>query len=282
MGIIFPIMRTQEKSHAHRICRLVLRPLASMFLRCGLTWKEFSDLSKSVFVQSATEEFGISGRPTNISRVSILTGISRKEVKRQRDLVLDREPVTKGKTTDATRVLSGWYQNPAYQDSDSSPLLLAESGPRPSFDSLCSTYSGDISPHAMLKELLKTQAVVRTDDGLLRVVKRYYQPAVHDDENLLWAVSLIRDLTETMNNNVFLTDEYGARFGRKADNDRVPVSAVSEFREFLDQKGQTFLEEIDDWLTEHETSESAEPSEYLRIGVGMFAIENKNTEENTI
>ena len=77
----------------------------------GMTWKEYSALSKSVFVETATEEYGIKGRPTNISRVSILTGIDRKEVKRQRDLLQSDMPVLKRKTTDATRVLSGWHQD---------------------------------------------------------------------------------------------------------------------------------------------------------------------------
>lgn len=261
------------------VCRIVLRPLASMFLRCGMTWKEFSDLSKSVFVQAATEEYGIKGRPTNVSRVSILTGISRKEVKRQRDLLLRQEPAAKGKTTDATRVLSGWHQHPMYQDSDSRPALLPETGPEPSFESLCSAFSGDVSMQSLLKELLKTRSVERTDCGRLRVIKRYYQPAVHDDENLLWAVTLIRDLTETMNNNVFLDDSGVARFGRKADNNRIPASAVPEYRAFLAKRGQTFLEEVDDWLTEHEASGADDPSGLLRIGVGMFAIEHKEHEE---
>ena len=63
-------------------CRTLLRPIALILLRGGITWKEFAELSKSVFVSVATDEFGIRGRPTNVSRVSILTGISRKEVNR--------------------------------------------------------------------------------------------------------------------------------------------------------------------------------------------------------
>ena len=73
-------MSNDTKSLLQSVCRQILRPLASMLLKCGMTWKEFSDISKSVFVEAATEEFGIDGRPTNVSRVSILTGISRKEV----------------------------------------------------------------------------------------------------------------------------------------------------------------------------------------------------------
>jgi hypothetical protein len=274
-------MSPNAKTASERACRVLLRPIASMLLKCGMTWKEFSDLSKASFVEAASDEYGLDGRPTNVSRVSILTGISRKEVKRQRDMLLQEAPVGRGKTTDATRVLSGWHQDPLYTDEDSKPKLIPENGPAPSFNSLCQRYGGDIATQTMLKELLKTQAVRRDDAGNLVATSRFYRPAVHDDENLRWAVSLTRDLVETMNNNVFLDDTRVARFGRKADNERIPKSAIPEFRQYLADRGQAFLEEVDDWLTEHATSDKTEASEFVRIGVGMFAIEDANSEETS-
>lgn len=274
-------MEIDVKQSVREACRLLLRPIASMFLKCGMTWKEFSELSKVVFVQAATAEYGIKGRPTNVSRVSILTGISRKEVKHQRDLLENEAPVVKGKTTDATRVLSGWHQDSLYTNGNGAPKLLPEDGAAPSFEMLCARYGGDIPMQAMLKELLKTQAVERTSDGRLGAIRRYYQPAVHDDENLRWAVSLMRDLTETMNNNVFLENTGVPRFGRKADNECIPAEAIPEFKQFLDQRGQLFLEEIDDWLTEHVAKQNTETTQRVRIGVGLFAIEDRDTKEKS-
>ncbi len=260
-------------------CRVILRPLASIFLRCGLTWKEFSDLAKSVFVQAATEEYGIKGRPTNVSRVSILTGISRKEVKRQRVLP-EETSVAKGKTTDATRVLSGWHQDPIYLSVESAPRTLPERGTEPSFETLCTRYGGDISATTLLKELLKTQAVERTADGQLRALKRYYQPAAHDDELLLYASSRIKDLAETMNNNLFPDKMNAPRFEGYADNDRIAPDMVPKFREFLDKRGQAFLEEIDDWLTEHAADDN-NTTDRIRLGIGLYAIEDNKIMEKS-
>ena len=259
--------------------RLLLRPIASMALKCGITWKEFSDLSKSTFVQAATDEYGIGGRPTNVSRVSILTGISRKEVRRQRDLSQSEAPPNRGKTTDATRVLSGWHQDPNYLGADAEPQVLPESGSAPSFESLCKHYGGDIPVQTMLKELLHTRAVEKTPDGLLRVMSRFYQPTVHDDETLRWAASLMRDLTETAMHDVFLDDPGAARFCRKTDSAEISSSAIPEFRRFLKERGQTFLEEVDDWLAGHAVSDNTNNTEHARIGVGLFAIEDLSTEE---
>lgn len=267
-------MNDQFRNTIHQACRILLRPIASMLLKTGMTWREFSELAKSVFVEVATDEYGIGGRPTNISRVSILTGIGRKEVKRQRDLLADEAPPAPRKRTDATRVLSGWFQDPVFLGDDGKPAHLNEVGDDVSFEALCKRYGGDIAGPTMLKELLKTETVKRDREGLLYPVKRYYQPAQHDDENLMWAVGMIRDLTRTMNNNVFKSDETLLRFGGAAENLEVRADCTELFRAYLDQRGQAFLEDIDDWLTRHSAHDLEDSTESARLGVGLFAIED--------
>lgn len=251
-------------------CRAVLRPLVSMLLKCGMTFKEFSDISKSVFVESASADYGIDGRPTNVSRVSILTGISRKEVKRQREILESTEvPVTR-KINDATRVLSGWHQDSQFLDEDQEPLALAKTGQGATFVNLCDKYGGDVPPTTMLKELLNTECVEQLEDGSLRVLKRYYQPAIRDDENLLFAVDRIRDVIATMDNNVFPKEGGALRFGGYADNEFIPVESVAAFHKFMDRRGQAFLEDVDDWLSDN-AADKNDTRQLVRVGVSLFA-----------
>ena len=97
-------------------CRLWLRPVARWLLRSGITWKEFAELSRDAFVDTAFEEFGIRGRPTNVSRVALLTGLSRRDVRRVRER--GRRPLRhmRPRTTlnHASRVLSGWHLDPEF------------------------------------------------------------------------------------------------------------------------------------------------------------------------
>jgi hypothetical protein len=162
---------------------------------------------------------------------------------------------------------------------DAKPLLLEESGTKPSFETLCAKYAGGVAMATMLKELVKTMAVEKQENGKLKALSRYYQPVVHDDENLLFAVDRIYDVIETMNNNVFL-DEHGVpRFGGYADNDEFPVSAIPKFREFLDTRGQEFLEEVDDWLTRNANQDEFAGAETARVGISLFATERKGFPE---
>ena len=45
---------------------IVLRPIARILLRFGIGFREFAEISKTAFVEVATSDFGIRGRPTNI------------------------------------------------------------------------------------------------------------------------------------------------------------------------------------------------------------------------
>jgi len=60
----------------------LIRPLVRILLRNGIPFGAFADIVKRVYVEVATEEFGLPGRKQSKSRVSILTGLSRKEVLR--------------------------------------------------------------------------------------------------------------------------------------------------------------------------------------------------------
>ncbi|GMR17185.1 MAG: hypothetical protein BMS9Abin32_247 [Gammaproteobacteria bacterium] len=251
---------------------MLLRPIALVVMRCGMTWKEFSDLSKSVFVEVATEEFGIRGRPTNVSRVSILTGISRKEVKRQRDLLQAPHAVISSKTSDATRVLSGWHLDPLYLDDLGAPLQLSARGPVPSFETLFASYGGDTPEQTLIKELLAAGSVEKDGTGRLTARSRYHMPVAMSEGNIRFFGSNLFDHAHTLSNNVS-GDGSQRRLEGFAVDDRIAATATAEFREFIDLRGQQFLEEVDGWLDQHRHATPDQNTETVRLGVGVYAID---------
>jgi hypothetical protein len=67
-----------------------LKPLTHVLLSCGITWREFAQLARMTYVEVASENFGKRGRPTNVSRTAILTGLARREVRKQRQPLSER------------------------------------------------------------------------------------------------------------------------------------------------------------------------------------------------
>lgn len=275
MGLIYPTMESQVKNAVLDACRLLLRPIARVILKCGITWKEFSDLSKTVFVSVATDEFGIRGRPTNVSRVSILTGISRKEVKRQRDIAAEQAPAPSRKTTDATRLLSGWHQDPDYLDGSGNPLPLPETGPAPSFASLFGRYGGDTPFQTLLKELANAGSIEIEASGQVSAKSRYHLPTPMNESFINFFGTNLYDHAQTLENNLTASDADLPRFEGFAVDDRIDPGAVPEFRQFVDRRAQQFLEEVDDWLNAHRAEESNQKLVPARLGVGIYAIQGQ-------
>ena len=260
------------KTTSLKALRLLFRPIARILLKAGVNWKELVEVCKATYVEVATEDFGIRGRPTNVSRVAILTGFSRREVRRLRDLLAEEQPVAFNRMNYATRVLSGWYGDEDFVDDSGNPRRLQAAGSNPSFETLCSRYSGDVPATTMLKELRHVGAVAEDDDGRLIVKSRYYMPVLTDPAQVLRSGYVLRDLGETVAYNLYRDADQPSRFERVAEVANVPVSAVPEFREFIEIEGQAFLERVDQWLTEHEDEESGNG---VRLGIGAYWIEEE-------
>jgi len=270
-----------DRSAVVQTCRVLLRPIASLLLKCGMTWREFADVSKSVFVAVASQDYGLHGRPTNVSRVSILTGVSRKEIARVRTLLEQESTPLPNKTTDATRLLSGWYQDPDFIRPTGEPRVLPAEGDGASFETLWQRYGGDVPVTSMRKELERAGAITTLSDGSLRAERRYFMPRRFDPEWILNAGSMLSDLGAGITHNLDVVapptsevaEASGRRFIGRATSDSVDVDARAEFEAFVEQRGQEFLEAVDKWLTEHEAKPATGAArKRIRLGLGMFLI----------
>src|SRR5882762_3948273 len=63
----------------------VLRPLFRIVLRNNMSFKAFLDIAKHTYVQVAASEFRIPGKKQSVSRIALLSGLTRKEVQRLLD-----------------------------------------------------------------------------------------------------------------------------------------------------------------------------------------------------
>jgi hypothetical protein len=250
---------------------VLMRPVARMLLRCGVTWKEAAELLKVVYVDVATEDYGKRGRPANASRVAILTGLSRRDVRRARDLVANSEPnalAPLAKINLASRVLSGWFQDPDFLDGKGRPRLLETTGER-GFDGLTKRYAPDIPSTAMLKELIAARAITPAARGRLRVRMRYYSPAAPDEEAVVRSGSVLADLGATVAENL-VKEEPRTRFEGRATNARIARTARQKFRDYIEERGMAFLEDIDEWLSRHEARAG---DKTVRLGIGVYQIQ---------
>ncbi len=272
-------MRSASTKQVLAAARQWLRPLVHVLIRCGVTWKEFAELSRTSYVEAASQQFGKRGRPTNISRTAVLTGLTRREVRKQRARLAATTETFAGHVTKASLVLSAWHQDPEFLDSRGRPVPLPMEGEGVSFAALLRRCgAGDVRPSTLLKELLNAKAVHETQDGRLEPLKRSYVPQSMDEKLITMWGKRITDLAKTYVHNLTRSANTAARFERAAVNDRIDASALPEFQRFLEQEGEAFLERVDAWLTAHEARADASdnPHEVVRLGAGLYHIQDKS------
>ena len=177
-------MRDQIQQQIIAAFLVTLRPVARILLRYGIGFKEFSEIAKTAFVDVASSDFGLRGRPTNISRVAVMTGLTRKEVRRIRDKISDGEQTVVVKHTPMWDILHYWHADSEFLDIDGRPAKLPFAGDKSSFSNLVRRFGGDIPPGAMRTELKRVGAVRQDDNGNLEVLKRYFRPK-GDHESLI-------------------------------------------------------------------------------------------------
>src|SRR5262245_18466830 len=114
----------------------LLEPVVLLLLKSGINWREFSDLAKAKFVHVATDEFGIRGRPTNASRVSILTVLDRRDMRKLRLALAHRRPVDPGFMSKPSQVLDGWFYDPEFSAASVGARELEFEGDSGSFSAL--------------------------------------------------------------------------------------------------------------------------------------------------
>src|SRR5690349_15100215 len=102
-----------------------LKPVVYVLLRCGLTFREFSELAKASYIEVATARFGKRGRPTNVSRTAILTGLTRRDVRLMRErLAAVTESPPAPYASKASQILTAWHLEPRFQDKRGRPARL--------------------------------------------------------------------------------------------------------------------------------------------------------------
>jgi hypothetical protein len=259
---------------------VALKPITRTLLRAGLGYREFSDIAKAAFIDEATIEYGLRGRPTNISRVAVMTGISRKEIRKIRESSFENLIEYTVSISPGALVLQHWHTDTEYSDKDGNPIVIDFENGGKSFTSLVRKYAGDIPAGAMRTELKRIGAVQELEGGELMVLKREFVPPGLDDRLALGLDSIIQSAAETLSHNCDPENANDLSFQQiwgvtTIDPDNFPeIKRVARAR--LTEFGRSF----DNYLSELEQPFDGENSSGREVGIGLYYYELPPNKDN--
>ena len=252
---------------------LVLRPLARIFLRFGISYRQFEQISKAAFVDVATSDFGIRGRPTNISRVAVMTGMTRKEVRRIRDeLSAGDDDFVSIRNQPLANLLHNWAAEKEFLDDSGGPAVLPYEGERGSFERLVKFTGGDIPPGAIRTELKRVGAIEVDDQKRIRLVKRSFIAEKAHDRLIGTVAQCVYPLMAAVAHNTN-PDMVGDTWPNStAYSHVVQQSEAPRLRRIAADRIQAFAEAMDDVFTSYEIlrEEPKEGDRTVSVYVGSF------------
>lgn len=164
------------------LLRKILRPVIRFCVKYSISVHDMHEAVNSVFVDLAVEEISARGEKVNVSRISVLTGLNRRECTRLRaeGYMTDNSPGI------LSRVVTSWAQDSRFRGTRGQPRVLKYEGPGTDFKKLVASISTDVGPLPLLKELLRLGAVTQEGENLrLRTTVADYNKMPERALNLL-------------------------------------------------------------------------------------------------
>lgn len=282
----FDLLTNSVSDHGKSLFMAALRnlllPIVRMAMRSGLAYKELSDCMQRVLAECAQDP-SVGGHQTcSPARISIVTGIPRREVVRISESM-------RGAAEDLSnlnrigRLIVGWHRD--FIGPYGIPLELPMEPGERSFPDLVRRYAGQISPIEMLEELKMVGVAESTAEGKVRLANRAFitgRLRPESIERMSWA---IHDLACTLEYNLDPAREGPARFERRVFTpEMIGGGLLAAFKELVITEGQGFLERLDNWLNERfqeirknrregQAVPDLEAPDAQHVGIGLYWFE---------
>ncbi len=267
-------MRGIKKILSRAVIRM-LDPIVHILLRYDISHSEFTELAKRSYVNVAFKHFTLQNRKRTNSRVSVITGLSRKEVVRIAETNIDDLPMTKGPLNRAKRVIGGWLADSEFLDENAQPKILPLRDAAISFEALVVRYSGGITARAILDELIRVGAVEKIDKSNVKLLHHGYVPYDSDSDVIEVLTRHVSDHLNTAVHNLIKQDI--PRFQREVTYVDMPQSIVDEFQQLSQEKSSALLVELNQWLADKKKNSDLNSSEVKsRIGIGIYYIQDND------
>ncbi|MDT7952554.1 MAG: DUF6502 family protein [Acetobacteraceae bacterium] len=210
-----------------RAVTVLLRPLVRLCIQAGLTFPAMNDLIRSLYVDVAVKDALPDPHSRTDSRVSLITGVHRKEIRRLREQP-EPEAGSLGSLSLSSRVVAHWLATAAATDAGGRPLPLRRSGPAPSFEALVADVTTDVRPRALLDEWIAAGVATVDAEGWVRLEEAAFVPRGDRDQQMFFYARNMRDHLAAGSRNVSAAPD-GPRFlDRAAHYDGLSPGAADE------------------------------------------------------
>lgn len=249
----------------------LLTPLVKLLIHFRITYPFLANLLKQIYVQVASEEFSLDGKPVSDSRASILTGVHRKDVRRLlHESSVDDDISNKGSL--GSQIIGAWLGGSPYSDQlgKPNPLFRLEKHGEPSFESLVeSVGKKDVRSRVVLDEYLHSGAIEIDDNNMVHLNIDAFIPSAGFEEKTFFFGQNIADHLAVCEYN--LTQDTDAKLERCVYYEGLSQDSVNELEEIARQSSMELLKELNRKASQHKKKATLnEEDKVYRMNFGVY------------
>lgn len=251
--------------------RKVLRPIVRLLLSYQITYPTLLELLKSLYVEVAEQEFQVAGKRQSDSRITLLTGVHRKDIKRLRE-EQNPENVTPKSISIGAQLIATWLASDDFVDANGAPLplpLRSDEKGLSSFDTLVTRVcKQDIRPRVILDEWINL-GVAHLDGNKCVVLNTgAFTPEKGLEEKIFFFGKNIHDHLSASSSN--LLGNKPSYFDRSVYYDQLSAKSVETLRKDANEIGMQALNAINKKALHLQSSDSQSSGPKHRINFGVF------------
>jgi hypothetical protein len=264
--------------HLVSALRSLLRPLVRLLVARGVTYPMLAELLKKTYVDVADREFRLEGRPPSDSRVTLLSGVHRKDVRRLRNEVAPADGAMPDTVALGAQLVAEWITR--FRDAGGHPRPLARlesQGGAQSFEALVAGVSTDIRARAVLDAWLRLGVAELDEQGRVVLRGAAFVPSRGSREKAFYFGHNVGDHLAAAAHN--LLGERPPFLERSVHYDALDPASVSELAALAESAGMKALQAVNREAMERETRDKKAPAPKQRITFGIYFFSERRDKE---
>ncbi|MDR7308287.1 hypothetical protein J2X15_003596 [Rhodoferax saidenbachensis] len=236
-----------------------------------MTYPYLTELLKSIFVDVAEAEFRLDTKPPTDSRISVMTGVHRKDVSRLRTELRETSDGMPDVVSLGAQLVALWLGTPRYLDNDGNPLPLprfASEGGEQSFETLVASVNSDIRSRVVLDEWLRLGVAHLDDSSHVCLNTSAFVPSAGFDEKAFYLGHNLHDHAAAATRNLLgLQPPF---LERSVQYDALSLESIAQLSAQTREAGMKALLDINQSALELERQDAQRQVARQRMTFGVY------------
>ncbi len=248
---------------------LLCKPLIRLLIEKGMTFPQLRELMKELYVEVADEHFSLDTIKPSDSRIFVLTGVHRKDIKRIREQAVDESLKVASSASLSGEIVARWTSMPDFLDNKGKPRQLLKSGKdaTPGFEQLVRSVSKDVRPRVILDEWLRLN-IVRLKDEHVVLNQSAFVTNKEFNEMAYYLGHNVHDHVASCVNNILVESE--PMLERSVYYASLTEDSVSKLRSLASKKGNELLQHVNKQAIKFYDADKHKADATYRMRLGVY------------